>query len=236
LRLAIKAILTKVSGILFNVQVGDSILAVEKLLQGYRNFRDGRFLEQHELFQGLLTNGQSPEVMMISCCDSRMDPTIIMEAQPGSFFMIRNVANLVPPYHPDGAYHGTSAALEFGVKQLKVSDIVVFGHAQCGGISALYEGVSEVGGGTDFIGQWMKIADDARDEIRHTCAHESRDVQLRKMEQEGIRLSLRNLLTFEWISTAVAAGNLKLHGWYFDLKPGILFTLDPDRDVFVPVI
>lgn len=210
-------------------------MPVEKLIEGYRRFKKGRFQEQRQLFAELAKFGQSPEVMMISCCDSRVDPTIIMEADPGSFFMVRNVANLVPPYHPDGAYHGTSAALEFAVKDLKVKDIVVFGHAQCGGIQALYGDEPGTKGATDFIGAWMGIARDARVRVKTRCGHESRAVQLRQMEQEAVRLSLENLLTFEWIAESVAAGLLHLHGWYYDVDEGTLFALDPQQDVFLAI-
>ncbi len=211
-------------------------MGVNALIKGYRQFRRGRYQEQRQLFDKLAEHGQSPEVMMISCCDSRVDPAIIMEADPGELFLMRNVASLVPPFHPDGEYHGTSAALEFAVRHLKVGHIIVVGHAQCGGIQALYHGEAGDAENTDFIGPWMEIAKSAREHVKKTCSHEPPEVQLKAMEYEGVRVSLRNLMTFSWIADAVDAGALQLHGWYFDLPNARLLRLNPEQDVFEEIV
>lgn len=207
-------------------------MTINHLLEGYRRFRTGRYQDQKELYSELAEEGQSPSAMIISCCDSRVDPAIVLDADPGAVFAVRNVANLVPPACPDGAYHGTSAALEFAVLHLGVEHIIIMGHAQCGGIRALYEDLDK---GADFIIPWMQIVSDARTRVRANAGTKSHDQQLRDMEEEAIRVSLKNLLSFPWIKKKVEAGTLQLHGWYFDLTDGIMSELDPETDSFRPL-
>lgn len=203
---------------------------MDSLIQGFRQFRTTSFNENRETFDQLVKEGQSPRALVVSCCDSRVDPQMIFAAMPGEIFVIRNVANLVPPYQPTVNYHGTSAALEFGVRHLNVEHIVVLGHSGCGGIRALLRGSdSEV---TDFIGPWMEIAAEARERV--ICGCESDEpVALRELELESIRISLANLMTFPWIGDRVREGTLKLHGWLFDLEHGDLLHLDRAADTFV---
>jgi len=161
--------------------------------------------------------------MVIACCDSRCDPAMVFDAGPGELFIIRNVANLIPPYSPDGTYHGTSAALEFGVCALQVRDIVVMGHAMCGGIAALMHGVPA--NCPDFIYPWISIAEPARDRVLK--CDDGRD-PVRACEYEAVRLSLENLLSFPWIADRVAEGQLALHGALFDIRTGVLEVLQED--------
>ena len=196
---------------------------MDKLIDGYRRFRATTWPGRRALFDRLATEGQSPRALVIACADSRVDPAMIFDAAPGELFVIRNVANLVPPYQPDSAYHGTSAALEFAVTGLQVPDIIVLGHAMCGGIQALLRGPDA--GPTDFIGGWMRIADAARERVLACTAVEAAQLPC---EREAVRLSLTNLMTFPWIRDRVRAGRLRLHGGHFDIRSGILDILQAD--------
>jgi carbonic anhydrase len=166
--------------------------------------------------------------MVVACSDSRVDPTMIFNAEPGELFILRNVANLVPPYEPDSAFHATSAALEFAVRVLEVSDLIVMGHAMCGGIRVLLEGAPDPAG--DFLLPWMRIAEPAK---RRVLQRASADPQS-DCEQESVRLSLENLLTFPWIADRVAEHRLQLTGTIFDIRSGVLALLQADG-AFVPV-
>jgi carbonic anhydrase len=195
------------------------------LLAGYRRFREKGWLEQRTVFQSLADTGQRPQALVISCVDSRVDPAVIFDAQPGEMLTVRNVANLVPPYEPDVAYHGTSAALEFGVRVLAVSHLVVLGHELCGGVHALLEGAPD--NARDFVAPWMSMAKSARERalsLQNASARERHQC----CEEDVIKVSLRNLLTFPWIAAPVAAGKLRLHGAWFSIRSGELLVLRPD--------
>jgi carbonic anhydrase len=202
---------------------------MDRLLTGYRRFRRSRWPERRRQFETLADTGQRPRALVISCADSRVDPGMIFDAGPGELFVVRNVANLVPPFAPDGAWHGTSAALEYAVRILEVPDILVMGHAMCGGVRALLEGAPA--DASDFIEPWIRLAAPARD--RALARTDIFDRQL-CCEQETIRLSLANLLTFPWIASRLAAGTLRLHGAHFDIRAGELSLLD-EQDGFVTV-
>lgn len=208
------------------------VTIIEKLIEGFRTFRETYFEQNRELFDAL-AKGQSPRVMVISCCDSRVDPGLIFGTAPGEIFVVRNVANLVPPYKPDSQYHGTSAALEFAVRSLKVSHIVVMGHAHCGGVRALLEGTGD--SGSDFVNAWMDIAAPARNRALWRANGQPQEVIQQTCEHETVGVSLDNLITFPWILEAVEAGTLKLHGLYFDMDNGQLLKLDRKNGGFHPV-
>ncbi len=159
---------------------------------------------------------------MVSCSDSRVDPSSIFAVEPGEIFMVRNVAALVPPCGPDEAYPGTSAALEFGIVHLGIEHVVVLGHAHCGGIQALLRGTETGDGETDFIASWLSCAQEARDRVVKELPHASRAELVRALEYETLRQSVRNLMTFRWIEERVHAGKLSLHGWRFDIAEGAL--------------
>ena len=202
---------------------------LDDLLEGYRRFQRNGFARQNELYRDLAETGQSPQVMVIACCDSRADPGLIFDVAPGEIFVVRNVANLVPPYAPSDNHHGTSAALEFAVTSLGVSHILVLGHARCGGIAASLAGAEE----GSFIGHWMSILDETRQNIDTSVSEEAQQVGL---ELAGIGQSVRNLQSFPFVAERVSAGNLSLHGGYFDIATGVLNLRDPESGHFAEVI
>jgi carbonic anhydrase len=199
------------------------------LLDGYRRFRAETWPQQRARFEELAAQGQKPQTMVIACSDSRVDPQMIFSAGPGELFVLRNVANLVPPYMPDAAFHGTSAAVEFAVRVLGVGRIVVVGHALCGGIRALIEGTPDEA--ADFVAGWIGIAEGARAAALRcddpVAAQEA-------AEQEAVRISLRNLMTFPWVAAAVADGRLRLRGAHFGVATGRLMVLDAATGGFTP--
>jgi len=199
---------------------------MDRLLEGYRRFRAETWPSERGRYEALAARGQNPETLVIACSDSRVDPQTVFGAAPGELFVVRNVAGLVPRYEPDAGYHGTSAALEFGVRVLKVARIVVLGHAQCGGVRAMVEGAPA--GARDFVESWVRIAEPA---LRSEPG-EAEDV-LAHYEAEVVRLSLANLSSFPWIAEAASAGRLGLHGLQFDIRTGVLKLLDGDRFVAV---
>lgn len=200
---------------------------VKKLIEGYRRFYKSYFVNDKQLFTDL-SLGQSPRTLIIACSDSRVDPSIVFGAGPGDIFVIRNVANLVPPYQPDSAYHGTSAALEFAVTQLGVRHIVVMGHSGCAGIRTLLE--SETSSASAFIHNWVNIAADAKQATLAKCP--DHDKAQTCCEQEGILVSLKNLKSFPWIAEKIAHGELRLHGWHFSIEDGTLTAFDESIDSF----
>jgi len=199
-----------------------------ELLDGYRRFRSGAYVEQRERFDALSNIGQSPNIMVIACSDSRVDPTRIFDTEPGQAFVVRNVANLVPPYEPDGGQHGASAAIEFAVTQLEVEHVVVLGHAQCGGIAASLDGRfnDKAEGHGAFIGRWMAIIEPARDQIRAVAALSADVDAAEALELAAIRLSLANLRSFPFVAAREAVGTLQLHGTHFSIADGLLRVLD----------
>ncbi|MCR0984277.1 carbonic anhydrase [Roseomonas populi] len=202
-----------------------------RLLEGYRGFRHTRFRRERENYARLAETGQSPDVLMIACVDSRVAPEVVFDADPGEMLVVRNVANLVPPYQPDGTYHGTSAAIEFAVRQLKVRHVVVCGHASCGGINVFrqnaLQGTDTTGG--DFIAQWMEIAAPA---TRLACDGVDPLQDQTAMELAAIRQSLANLRTFPWLAEREEAGELILHGLHFAVMDGALRVLDETTGEF----
>jgi carbonic anhydrase len=204
------------------------------LLTGYQRFRGTDWRRQRERWAEL-SEGQSPKVMVIACSDSRVDPAQIFDTRPGEMFVVRNVANLVPPFEPDNRYHGVSAALEFAVTQLEVEELVVMGHGFCGGCAAALTGQFHHAGQGEghFIAHWTDMLAEAGEEIRAKHPELDRAAFL-EMEHAGVRLSLRNLRTFPWVSEREAAGRLKLHGAYFAIADGILHILDEASGEFAP--
>lgn len=210
-------------------------MPIEQLIEGYKRYRKTRYKEQYDLYHKLHHEGQQPPFLLVSCCDSRVDPATILDTPPGQLFVVRNVANLVPPFTPDGGHHGTSAALEFGVTSLEVEHIVIMGHAQCGGAKALLETDVIKPEPDDFILNWMNLAKEARARVITAQGKTiSEDLQ-REMEYELVRFSLRNLMTFKWIKERVEAGKLSLHGWHFGIERGILHMLNQNTGDFEPV-
>ena len=203
---------------------------LERMRKGYRTLKGPEFAETHALFAELADIGQSPKAVMIACCDSRVHPALITQAEPGELFLVRNVANIVPPYEPDGGQHGTSAALEFAINVLGIQNVIVMGHAKCGGVRALIEcerGAIDVG---EFIPQWMSVARQAYEAV--SCEHSTTEQLAPEVEREVVRMSLANLRTFPWIAEREKKGELALHGWYFDIGPSRLMVLDETTGSF----
>lgn len=195
---------------------------IEDLIKGYQIFKENYFNKPSSTFENLVRLGQQPKILMIACSDSRVDPAIITNSEPGDLFVIRNVANLVPPYQADDSLHGTSAALEFAICTLKVSHVIVFGHSQCAGIQALLDHAIEPSSSYSFITKWMALAQSACDQTYHQHANASIEVQNHFCGKYAIINSLKNLMTFPWIAANVQAKKLVIHGWFFDLSTGII--------------
>ncbi|MCA0432868.1 MAG: carbonic anhydrase [Proteobacteria bacterium] len=197
----------------------------DRLLQGYSNFRSGRYAEETERYRKLGEGVQKPTVMIIACCDSRAAPETIFDAGPGEIFVMRNVANLVPPYAPDGRHHATSAAIEFAVLSLKVQHVVVMGHGRCGGIRAAIEGSEPLSAG-DFIGKWMSDVRDVVEAVRHDHEHTHSSKFEQAVERASVEHSLANLRTFPWLRMRENKGEVGLHGAWFDISLGELHSYD----------
>ncbi|NLS01175.1 carbonic anhydrase [Rhizobium sp. P38BS-XIX] len=203
----------------------------DTLLNGYRNFMSGRYADERERYRTLAELGQSPSTLVIACSDSRSAPEIIFDAGPGELFVIRNVANMVPPYEPDSNFHATSAALEFAVLSLKVSDIVVMGHGRCGGIRAALDPNAEPLSPGDFIGRWMALLKPAAEQIQSNDIMTQTERQT-ALERISIRNSLDNLRSFPEIKAREEEGKLSLHGAWFDISTGELWVMDPQTRDF----
>jgi carbonic anhydrase len=201
------------------------------LIEGYRRFRSDSYPQQKARYDALENDGQSPPVMVISCCDSRVDPATIFDTVPGQVFALRNVANLVPPFETGGGLHGASAAIEFGVLGLTVKHIVVVGHGQCGGIKAALAGPNLGQEGHIFIDDWMGIVQQARDEV----VASGQENPQQALEWEAIKVSLANLRTFPFIAEREARGEIKLHGAWFAIAEGSLYVLNEADGAFKPV-
>lgn len=201
------------------------------LLSGYDRYRKKGFPRNKAIHERLAVYGQTPEVMVVSCCDSRVTPESIFAAGPGELFVVRNVANLVPPFEEAWGQHGTSAAIEYGITGLHVKHIVVLGHAKCGGIHAFRESSSSTPLEGGFIGPWIKLLEPAA--ISMACMPVDRidDPQL-AMEYAGVRQSLKNLMTFPFVADVVERGELQLHGAWFDIGSGELRVMDPQTQRF----
>ena len=202
----------------------------EHLLNGYRNFMNGRYLTESGRYRELAREGQSPETMIVACCDSRAAPEAIFDAGPGELFVVRNVANLVPVFQPDGGAHGVSAALEYAVQVLRIKHIVVLGHAQCGGIRAFIDDIDPLSPG-DFIGRWMAMFIKPGEKVSQR-ERETRQDFTTRIEKAAVFRSLENLMTFPFVRSRVERGEMELHGAYFGVAEGSLFVLDPEAKEF----
>ena len=214
---------------------------VKPLINGFKHFRNNYFSKERVFFKTLLERGQKPKIMIISCSDSRVDPAILFSTKPGELFIVRNVANLVPPYEPDEGYHGVSAAIEFAVKDLKVDHIIVLGHAFCGGISELCKNCKDeklgldgkISNNREFLDSWIQISkksiidldfDNWPGPTQHIA------------EKNSIINSINNLRSFPWISDLVTNNKIKLHGWWFDMENSSLWNLKHKDNKFVRLV
>ncbi|MEQ1953744.1 carbonic anhydrase [Mesorhizobium sp. CN2-181] len=197
----------------------------DHLVAGYRSFMKGRYAAETGRWRTLAREGQSPETMVIACCDSRAAPEVIFDSGPGELFVVRNVANLVPPYAPDGEFHSTSAALEFAVQVLKVKNIVVIGHGRCGGIRAALSPAAEPLSPGDFIGKWMSLLGPAAESVTSNALSTASERQT-SLERISIRYSIANLRTFPCISILEGKGRITLSGAWFDISSGELWVMN----------
>jgi carbonic anhydrase len=203
----------------------------KRLLDGYNDFMGGRYNDERDRYKALAEQGQKPQTLVIACCDSRAAPETIFNCGPGELFVIRNVANMVPPYEPDGNYHSTSAALEFAVQSLRVKDILVMGHGRCGGINAALNPDGEPLSPGDFIGKWMGMLRPTAAQIIGNTLMTTSERQT-ALERVSIRNSLANLRTFPCVKILEDKGKIQLHGAWFDISTGELWVMDPDTGDF----
>jgi len=208
--------------------------ATDKLIAGYQRFREGYYQDNREQLLKLAEQGQFPKIAIISCSDSRVDPGVILDCAPGDLFIIRNVANLVPPCESNDSLHGTSAALEFAVTELEVESIIVLGHTQCGGIKALMDTPRSDSKST-FIGKWMQQLEGVRNNILNDKTIYTKEERYSCCEQQGVQHSLQNLMTFPWVKERVEAGTLILHGWRYDLSSSELCAMDKKSGKFIRI-
>lgn len=208
---------------------------INAFVKGFGRFQEKYFAAEETIFDSL-REGQNPSTLVISCCDSRTDPGMLMGANPGDIFVVRNVANLVPPYSDSSEMPGIRADIEFAIKGLSVSNVIILGHSGCGGIRALMDGEGITENRYEFIGRWVAIARAARDRVFRELTAEPDEIKSRACEHWAIELSLKNLMTFPWIRERVESGALKLHGWYFDIRAGELLGYSPDRQEFAPLV
>ena len=207
----------------------------DHLADRFRRFKFRHFAPNQERYEQLAMHGQNPEVMVVSCCDSRVDPETVFSAMPGELFVVRNVANLVPPYETGGTYHGVSAALEFAALNLRVRHIVVMGHSSCGGVRACLEEDATRQTEAQFIRNWMSMLAEGRSRVLAAFPGQPLPVQRRELEREGVRTSIDNLRTFPCIKALEGKGRLALHGTYFDISTGTLSVLNQATAEFVPL-
>lgn len=207
----------------------------EYLVKRYQGWKATTYSENQSWYRRLADEGQRPRAMVISCCDSRVHVTSIFGADQGEFFIHRNIANLVPPYQPDGLQHGTSAAVEYAVTALKVSHLIVLGHSSCGGVEGCYNMCSghapELEDKTSFIGRWMDILRPGFEKLPDGSEEERRAA----LEKVAVVISLENLMTFPFLKDAVTDGRLSLHGLWNDIGEGTLEAYDPASDAFTPI-
>lgn len=210
-------------------------LLPEHLSDRYRRFRFRHYAPNQHRYEELAERGQTPDVMVVSCCDSRVDPETIFSAMPGELFVVRNVANLVPPFETTGRFHGVSAALEFAALNLRVRHIMVIGHSSCGGIRSCLEHDAARQTEAQFISNWMSMLDTARDEVRQSLGSRPVGEMVAALEREGVKASLANLRTFPCIRILEGRGRVALHGAHFDIASGALSVLNEGTGEFVEV-
>ncbi len=208
-------------------------LTITPLIEGYKRFKS-QYFEKNNSFDALIKHGQKPKTLVVACCDSRTDPAIITGCQPGDLFVVRNIANLVPPFDDRAQHYSVSASLEFGVLGLDVHNIIVLGHSHCGGIRALMEAPKDKNSSSTIIG-WMNIAKTSKQKVLAQHPRSTHDKQCYYCEKESLLTSLNNLTTFPWIKERVLKRQLSLHAWYFNLETGAIETYQETSKKFFPL-
>ena len=207
---------------------------IHQFIEGFQRFQNKYFGGEDALYSKL-NHGQNPTTLLIGCCDSRVDPALLLDCDPGDIFVVRNVANLVPPCNDSAQQHGVSAAIQFAVEALNVQRVIVMGHEKCGGIRALMQGYKP-SRKIDFIGRWMKIVEPVKQQVLQQLSTYSEAEQNRACELGAIIMSLNNLRSFPWISEREERGEIALHGWYFDMSQGALLAYSERSDSFLPMV
>lgn len=201
------------------------------LINGYKKFKKNYYEEKNPLFEQLIKYGQQPKTLVVSCSDSRVDPALILNAKPGDLFVIRNVANLIPHYENDNTFHGTSAALEFGIQILKIQHLIILGHTHCSGIESLIN-QSLITSPTTFLTHWMQLAAPAYEIVQEKYTTKPLDEQKIICGKYALINSLKNLETFPWIKEKIISNHLSIYGWYLDLSTGIISSYNKDNNSF----
>jgi len=205
------------------------------VIEGYRNFRTKVWPKQKKLFKKLAKEGQAPQALVIACSDSRVNPSILLSADPGDIFVVRNVANIVPPFSNEAGHSSVGSALEYGVNVLGIPTLIVMGHAGCGGVAALLDTAEGKPAPTDFVGTWIATSEPARDKVVKDFKGKPKADKLKALEEENIRMGIANLMTYPWIKERVEAKSLQLLGTRFDIEKGELYRLTPAAGNFDPV-
>ena len=205
---------------------------VSKFLSGFKRFQKNYLGEHHDLFDALVQEGQRPSALMIACCDSRCDPALLTDCDPGDMFVVRNVANLVPPHVQATYFAATTSAIAFAIHNLEVEHVIVMGHAQCGGIRALLEHKTPERDEEALVAKWLEIAEEARQQVLKDLSDKPPEVAAHACEHASILVSLENLMSYPWIRQRVNEGKLALHGWYFDMPRGELLEYHQETGVF----
>ncbi len=193
-----------------------------KISNGYQNFRQKYAAGDDSMLQQLAEHGQKPEIMVVACCDSRVDPALLLQCEPGDLFTVRNVANIIPPYEADEHHHGTSAALEFGICYLNIKHLIILGHSQCGGINAAIH--NDTLHQDDFISNWVSLVKNEKS-LKDTDA----------LAQHSLNHSYENCFTFPWIKERVIQRQLAIHRWFFAIKSGEIFAYSDAEKAYVPL-
>lgn len=214
----------------------DNHTPIDKLVAGFQHFCRSHVESKDPYYQALVREGQHPRVLFLACSDSRVDPAIVFGTEPGELFIIRNVANIVPPYEINAGQHGVSAAIEYAVNSLEVEHIIINGHSQCGGIRALCEHPEDAHiESPHLVGRWLALAKPAYDKARADYPEADLNRLAHECEKDSVIDSLANLMTFPMVRERVEAGHLQLHGWYFDMARGQLSAWNPQSRRFEPL-
>ncbi len=209
---------------------------MEKLIAGIHRFRKRYRAEHWKLFERLAAHGQQPEALFITCCDSRVDPVVIVHGDPGDLFIVKNMGNFVPPYSEDPLDGtGVAAAVEYAVEHLHVRDIVVCGHSDCGAIKALYKERAHYAG-TPHISAWLKHGERTLDVVERNYPHHTREEQLMITSEENVLVQTENLRTYPVVRTASSEGRLHVHSWFFEIGEGMVYSYHPEREQFEPIV
>ncbi len=206
---------------------------MDRLYKGIWNFQRSYFREEEEFFRRL-SEGQSPEVLFVTCADSRIDPNLVTQSRPGELFIVRNVGNIIPPYGAIKDKNSVAAAIELAVLDLKVKDIIICGHSSCGAMRALYRDEKEMQS-MPHLKEWLQMADSVKELVLRRYADANNEIRQRVTEEENVLLQLHNIQTYPFVRQALDEGVLHLHGWYYNIASGSIYSYSSSEDVFKPV-